>query len=144
MGSMSEKETRAPFGVKLISILIGLNAFLLVAAACFRWIKHEEVFSSEPTWLLVGLMLALAFLFSATGIGFWRLRRWAWWATVVISGLIFAVMCVQLIQYRIFPNPKYWWHFYLYPMLFAYLLRPSIRCRFKGERYRVPRGHVTE
>ncbi len=121
-----------PLGIKIIAIMNGLNAIFALGIGIRRLLLPEQNVSSiYPAWLIIGLLLLIGGLFSTITIGLWRLKRWAWWSIFFVFGLVFFVMCIQLIQHRIFPDLQHWWHFYLYPVLFGYLLRPSIRRRFK-------------
>ena len=119
-----------PLGIKLIAVLNGLMAFLCIGTAFFRWIYHTRYFSAEPSWMIIGLLLFIGILFGVETAGLWSSKKWAWWLAFVLYGLVFLTMCIQLIQHRVFPDLQHWWHFYLYPILFGYLLRPSIRRRF--------------
>lgn len=119
-----------PIGIKLIAILTGANAVFFFFTAYLRLFRHDELFPMEPAHVTVPLTLGLGALFGWAAVDLWRLKRWAWWTVLTIYSLIFLVMCIQLVQHRIFPDPKHWWHSYLYPILFGYLLRPSIRLRF--------------
>lgn len=130
-----DKQNAPPLGVKLIAVLNGIMAFLCLGTAILRWAYHERYFSSEPSWMIIGFLSVIGILFGVATVGLWRFKNWAWGVAFVMYSLVFLLMCAQLIQHRIFPDIKHWWHFYLYPILLGYLLRPAIRQRFGS-------GHV--
>ena len=130
---MLTENKKKPLGILVISLLLGLNSFLLFGAAVMRAVMPGKFKSPESALILVILMLIIAALFGWLAIGLWRLKNWARIATAVIAGLILISMSSSLLKQHIFPNPINWWHFYIYPIVLVYLFLPSVRNAFKNK-----------
>lgn len=127
--AMAEND-KAPVGAKIIAILIGLNAMISLFAGVMRFALKDRYPQNEPGWMLACFLVVIAFYFGWVSFGLWKLRNNARIATLVTSTLIFIMITMNLIQHRIFPNFFTWWHYYMYPLVIAYLLMPMVRKKF--------------
>ena len=121
-------------GVKIISLLIGLNSLLAFIVAVMRLLMQDRFPKNEPGLILAGFMVIIAVYFAWLAIGLWKFRNGARIATLITLALIFALLTANLIQHNIFPNFKNWCHYYIYPILFVYLLVPPVRRMFNFEK----------
>lgn len=127
----STPDSKMPIvGIKIISMLIGFNSLISFFAGVMRFILKDRYPQNEPGWILAGFLVGVAFYFAWLSIGLWKLKNKARIATLVTMALIFILLTANLIQNHIVPNFKSWWHYYLYPVLFLYLVVPPVRKKF--------------
>jgi uncharacterized membrane protein len=81
---------KRPFGVTVIAVVQGLNAIVVTVLLIVAGVSTQRDYSfglfpgiSSPIFGLIGLIIA---------VGLWRLRRWAWVATMVWTGINMAIL----------------------------------------------------
>ncbi|MFL5666879.1 MAG: hypothetical protein ACJ8BW_36855 [Ktedonobacteraceae bacterium] len=111
--TMVDIPRKRPGLVTVLAILLGIQGIILLILSIFAFVAvftggRINVFSStslanyvdviSATWLVEGLVL----LYLAWGL--WMLKRWAYWATLVLEFLILLSSALELAQ----PQPALW------------------------------------
>lgn len=122
---------KKPLGVVIISILIFISSVITFGTVATRLLMPNKFSSSNAAWTAMILMTVIAVIFAWVSIELLRLKNWARITILCGAILIFLSMINTLLQQRIFPDLKSWWHFYIYPIIIIYLLMPSVRSCFK-------------
>jgi uncharacterized membrane protein (DUF2068 family) len=80
-----ERAARRPLRVSILAILEGLEGIVLLIGllALLTTITGADV--SIGSWILAGVFLVTGLLSLLFSWGLWTLRRWAFWATVIIQ-----------------------------------------------------------
>ncbi len=79
-----------PIGVAILAILVVLVGVLILIAAIGIFLFSGFIaMSGLPTFgLAVGIVgavvLILALIWIAVGLGLWHLRSWAWWLAIIV------------------------------------------------------------
>ncbi len=83
-----------PIGVAILAVLVVLvGAILLLAAIAVFAFSSFIALAGLPTFglaiggILGGILLIVALLWIAVGLGLWHLRSWAWWLAVIVMVL---------------------------------------------------------
>lgn len=83
-----------PIGVAILAVLVVLvGAVFLLAAIAVLAFSGFIALAGLPTFglaiggLLGGILLIVALLWIAVGLGLWHLRSWAWWLAVIVMVL---------------------------------------------------------
>jgi hypothetical protein len=137
MGLTEKKNNSVPLGIKIIAISMGISSLYGLIMTCVflaQPYKSSIFMQSFSIWVVVAIMIVTAIFFGWTAVSLWLLQNWARRAIIGMSCIIFLNIVRGLIKYNTFPNPKSWWHFYLYPILFIYLFLPSVCRKFKARR----------
>jgi hypothetical protein len=137
---MEKKKTRQrPLGVTILVALLAAQCLYLLIVALFAFLAvlgggKTTVFGYSTSAAVAGSMVA-AYVFTGIFVlyfiwGLWTMRRWAFWATVILQGLNLLAGIPLLLQPQAIVGPV------VANMIFAaiiliYFFTPSVRAAFR-------------